>query len=157
MATPFYDRVPGLALPSPVVSVTAGTFSSVPVPTNVLTRAIPAPGGGSFYTGFFAELDSVSVSFANILVATQSKMKITLDIAGDFPLTPISILENIVVGEATTNEGVTVFNGGFSMAGVDTTGSAITLDSNGRVIVYVWVDVDAGSVDVNEVLITTLP
>ena len=156
MATPFYDRVPGLALPSPVVSVTAGTFSAVPVPTNVLTRATPF-AGNTFYTGFFAELDSVSVSFVNILAATQSKIKITLDSAGDFPLTPISILENIVLGEATPTEGVTVFNGGFSMAGVDTTGSAITLDAEGRVIVYVWVDVDAGSADVSEILITTLP
>lgn len=156
MATTFYDRVPGLALPSPVVSITAGTFSSVETPTNVLTRATPF--GSGFYTGFFAELDSLAVSFENILGgATQAKIKITLDAAGDFPLTPTSIFEDIVPGEATTTEGVAVFSGGFSMAGVDTTGSNITLDANGRVLVYVWIDLDAGSADVNEVLITTLP
>jgi len=155
MATTLYDRVPGLALPSPVVSITAGTFSSVETPTNVLTRATPF--GSGFYTGFFAQLDSLAVSFENIIGATQAKIKITLDAAGDFPLTPVSIFENIVLGEATPAEGVTVFSGGFSMAGVDTTGSAITLDSEGRVLVYVWIDVDAGSADVNEILITTFP
>jgi hypothetical protein len=155
MATTFYDRVPGLALPSPVVSITAGTFSSVETPTNVLTRATPF--GSGFYTGFFAELGSLAVSFENIIGATQAKIKITLDSAGDFPLTPTSIFEDIVLGETTATEGVAVFSGGFSMAGVDTTGSTITTDAAGRVLVYVWIDVDAGSADVNEVLITTLP
>lgn len=156
MTNPFYARVPGLAVVSPVVTITAGTFSSVETPTNVLPRAVPS-GGGSFLNGFFAELDTVAVSFENIAGASQATIKITLDSAGDFPLSPVSILEDIVFGEMTATEGVAVFNGGFSMAGVDTTGSTINYDANGRVLVYVWIDVDAGSADVNEILITTLP
>ena len=156
MSTPFYARVPGLAVVSPVVTITAGTFSSVETPTNVLPRAVPITGG-SFLNGFFAELDTVAVSFENIAGATQAVIKITLDAAGDFALTPVSILEDIVLGEATATEGVSVFNGGFSMAGVDTTGSVINFDAAGNVLVYVWIDVDAGSADVNEILITTLP
>lgn len=101
-------------------------------------------------------LDTVTLQLSNIAGgATKVQIKFTLDADGDYPVSPESVEQDIVVGGTTATDGSVTFTGGFIIQGTGSTGCP--LDSRGDVQLYLWAKTDAGTATVDHILITSQP